>query len=142
MEAEAKTYCNMEGKTRSQKSGGGESTFNIYVRPVTALCAPVRQGKEVGVPAAANGRGATQRGAGVDHLAKVQQKNVQTETHIFSTPSPITTLKGTVRMSLNYELSLSGACCLRQNVINTSDDMFFTPWAIVTLLVTLANLVL
>ena len=84
MKAEAKTYCNMEGKTQSQKSGGGESTFNIYVRPVTALCAPVRQGKEVGVSAAANGRGATQRGVGVDHLDKVQQKNVQTETHLLS----------------------------------------------------------
>jgi hypothetical protein len=60
-----------------------------------------------------------QRGAGVDHLAQVQQKNVQTDTRYFSTlshlfcysfmsaqncvhdyptPSPIPTLEGTVLM--------------------------------------------
>ena len=38
----------------------------------------------------------TQRGGGVDHPNEVQQINVQTERHIFLTPSPITTRKSNI----------------------------------------------
>ena len=115
--------------------------------------------------------GAAQRGVGVDHLAQVQQKSVQTDRRFFSTlshsfsysfmpvqdcvryystPSPITTLRGTVVESYNSSKASNlylESCYRRQSVQNTADFVISgdgsvilrDPWVLVTLLCSSLN---
>ena len=109
---EAKTYCNMAGETRSQKSGGGASTYCMYVMPVTAFCAPDTSGEMRYGGTVVRGWRRCQGGGGADHLAQVQQKSTQTDSRLFGTPS------------LSFPFA--------QIMCRTCETVFMTPWAIPT----------
>ena len=177
--------------------GGGMCVPLSYMCALEGICSRVRGDARGEGVRCGGGVRRWQRGVGVDHLAQVQQKNVQTATHLlssvtfsiilhslccsysslccsslllifilfalfmpvqdcvryYSTPSPITTLEGTVVESYNSSKASNlylESCYRRQSVQNTADFVISgdgsvilrDPWVLVTLLVTLANLVL
>ena len=71
---------------------GSRSLSHVGNDAVMSFCAPVMAGKEVWGVMVVGVMVRPQGGGGVDHPKQVQQKNVQTDSHILLTPGVLVTL--------------------------------------------------
>ena len=138
--------ANIYNKCRVVEPHGGAgmdaSALSVYSPLSVALCAPVCREKGVRRGAMEKKGCPTQGGVGIDHLAQVQQKNAQTDTLFvpsasfcptisvnpadYPTSSPITTLKGTVRMAPNCGFSQTPGVLTTRKVTSASLLLYFS----------------
>ena len=133
LQASRNTYLYNMCHVRPYEGDGALTSSYVGDNALTGICALLMAANGCDAGVMDGGMMRPQGGGGTDHLAKVQQKSVQTDTHFLFTPSPFPTSAVTLPSYNAYSCEAPDA--------EGKDSFSFseTPGVLVTLSVTSTN---